>query len=394
MIYTIKALPNSYLQVVEKIDILKKQLKHSTSDNRRRWTGLLRSAFALAIQGSNSIEGFNVTYEDAMAAVDGEEPIDAKQETWLNIKGYQNALTYVLQLANDPYYEHNEGTIRSLHFMMLSHDVSKHPGLWRPGAIWVKREATGETVYEGPDVGIVPALMDELVASLRTPSGLPVMVRGALAHLNLVMIHPFSDGNGRMGRALQTLVLAREGIIDPRFSSIEEILATFTQDYYNVLADVRQGAWHPEHDPLPFIQFCLRLHHRQAEILLWRIRQVDRLWIALEEHGKKLKLNERTLFALGDAAMGIRVTNSRYRKFAEVSDQVAAKDLKQLVDRKLIVPKGEKRGRHYEAGVWLKMLRETTREKLTTTDPFSPDDESGKAITQAYLPGLAPASSG
>ncbi len=44
----------------------------------------------------------------------------------------------------------------------------------------------------------------------------PAMIRAAMAHLNLVMVHPFKDGNGRMARALQTLVLARERILAPR----------------------------------------------------------------------------------------------------------------------------------------------------------------------------------
>ena len=57
-----------------------------------------------------------------------------------------------------------------------------------------------------------------------------------MAHLNLVMIHPFRDGNGRMARALATLVLTRSDIGEPEFSSIEEWLGANTEDYYSVLA--------------------------------------------------------------------------------------------------------------------------------------------------------------
>ena len=67
------------------------------------------------------------------------------------------------------------------------------------------------------------------------------MVRGAMAHLNLTMINPFKDGNGRISRALQTLVLAREGILHPVFCSIEEWLGRVTAEYYAVLAEVGQG---------------------------------------------------------------------------------------------------------------------------------------------------------
>jgi Fic family protein len=254
---------------------------------------------------------------------------------------------------------------------MIGFNVSKHPGRWRPGQIWVEQEATGKVVYEGPDPELVPALMAELVDSLNAKNDLPVMVRAALAHLNLVMIHPFSDGNGRMGRALQTLVLAREGILDPTFSSIEEYLGRNTPEYYEVLGQVGQGAWHPKNDPLPWIKFCLVAHYRQAETLLRRSKEVTRMWGEIEAELRKRKLNERMTHALMDAAHRIRVRNSAYRKSVEVSDEVASRDLKALVSEGLLVPQGERRGRCYVAGEWLlKLYRDTREPRPDTDDPF------------------------
>jgi Fic family protein len=391
MIFTIGELPPEYEGVVTSIGVLRQQLRYATSDHRRRWVGYLRrSTLARAVQGSNSIEGYNVTEEDAVAAVDEEEPFDAETETWVAVNGYRAAMGYVLQLSDDPYYRHNEGTLRSLHYMMVGFDLKSHPGRWRPGSVWVRNEASGQTVYEGPDVQYVPALMNELIVSLNAESRLPVMVRAALAHLNLVMIHPFSDGNGRMGRALQTMVLAREGIVDPRFSSIEEYLGRNTLEYYDVLARVGQGSWHPEHDALPWVKFCLTAHYRQAVTLLRRNKEFERLWSALEEELKSLNLNERMTLALADAAVGFRVRNSSYRKNADISDQVAGKDLRTLVDYGLLVPKGDRKWRSYVASDRLLQLRAKTRdrEKLRT-DPFALGlDRSGQPA-QSSLPGLA-----
>ena len=109
--------------------------------------------------------------------------------------------------------------------------MAKHPGQWRPGSISVINEDSGQVVYQGPDVEWVPDLMDELIETLRQESNTPVIVSAAMAHLNLTMIHPFSDGNGRMARALQTLVLARQGTPNPIFSSIEEWLGRNRQAY-------------------------------------------------------------------------------------------------------------------------------------------------------------------
>jgi Fic family protein len=274
--------------------------------------------------------------------------------------------------------------------MMVGYDLQKRPGRWRPGTIYVRREPTGEIVYGGPDVDLVPELMRELIDSMNAPSNLPSVVRAAMTHLNLVMIHPFSDGNGRMGRALQTMVLSRDGILDPRFSSIEEYLGGNTLEYYAVLAEVGQGSWHPERDPLPWLRFCLTAHYRQAEALLRRSKEVERFWSEIEVQLKRRGLNERMALALVDAGFGFGVRNATYRAAAEVSIEVAGKDLRALVDADMLVPKGEKRGRVYVASDWLKEIRKRVREPRYTTDPFSGEVRALVPKEQRYLPGLEP----
>jgi Fic family protein len=384
MLFVNPQLTEKEVAVIERIDRVHQRLDYALRSSPRRWTGLLRRAtFARAIQGSNSIEGYNVTFEDAIAAAEGEEPLDAARETWAAVTGYRNAMTYVLQLADDPNFTHSEGLLRSLHFMMLSYDLSKHPGRWRPGTIYVRREPSGDIVYEGPDAGLVSGLMGELVEALNAKDGASVMTRAAMGHLNLVMIHPFSDGNGRMARALQTLVLAREGILAPQFCSIEEYLGRNTPDYYAVLGEVGAGSWHPERDARPWIRFCLTAHYRQAMTLLRRTRETERMWAELEREVARRQLPERVIFALADATTGLAVRSSTYRSAAEVSAQVASRDLKMLVDQKLLLPHGEKRGRSYVASERLREIRGRTREARTELkDPFK---DAGP-----YLPGLEP----
>src|SRR6266446_6666894 len=164
-------------KVVEEILTIRDSLKYALSSTHR-WVGVLRrNTFARAIQGSNSIEGYNVTADDAIAAVEGEEPLKAASETWAAIMGYRGAMTYVLQLANDPHFSYSNGLIRSLHFMMLNYDLNKYPGRWRPGPIFVRNEQSGERVYEGPDAELVPGLMKEFVQQLNGETSRPFIVR-------------------------------------------------------------------------------------------------------------------------------------------------------------------------------------------------------------------------
>lgn len=329
--------------------------------------------FARAIQGSNTIEGYNVTLADAMAIAEGEEPLDAAEETARAVAGYRNAMTYVLQLAGSPHFRYSEGLLNSLHFMMLNYDMTKGPGLLRSGPVFVQHEPSGRIVYEGPDAERVPGLMDDLMASLNQPGSTPAMVRAAMAHLNLVMIHPYRDGNGRMARILQSLVLSQDGILAAEFSSIEEYLGKNTQDYHDVLAEVGAGAWHPERDARPWVRFSLTAHFRQAQRLLRRVRQTERLWALLEAEVQRLGIPDRAVLALFDAAQRFRVSNRVYQEHAELSEHAGGRDLKRMVEAELLEPKGEKRGRYYVATPRLLSLAEASWEQergAEQVDPF------------------------
>ena len=370
-IFQAPELEETDLGVLELIGGQKDRLKVYTQNAPSRWLGSLRrSTFARAIQGSNSIEGYNATLDDALAAVEGEAGTDEKTETWRAIIGYREALTYIGQAAKDPFFEFSKQFLKSLHFMMLGHDMSKFPGQWRPGPIFVVNQKSGETVYEGPEVELVNSLVEELVDYLKTERDQPAVVKAAMAHLNLTMIHPFKDGNGRMARALQTLVIALGGELHPVFSSIEEWLGRNTEEYYLVLALTGQGAWHPERNAQTWLRFCLKAHYQQAATLIRRNEEYSRLFDKVTALIENAKLPDRASVPLFDAALGFRLTNSRYRVDAEVTELVASRDLKRLCDAGLLTAVGEKRGRIYRASPKLTALRVETRLPRPLENPY------------------------
>ena len=345
MIYREPALEDIDRHVLLAIAALRKRLGFLTQHNPRRWTGSLRKAtLARAIQGSNSIEGYVASLDEAMAAVNEEPPLDERTETWLAINGYREALTYILQTVEDPTFEFGRQFLKSLHFMMIQHDMAKRPGQWRSGPIYVVDDRYPDPLYEAPDSEQVDELVEELVRAVRADGPFPVIVKAAMAHLNLAMIHPFRDGNGRMARALQTLVLAQDGLVHPIFSSIEEWLGANTPAYYEILRKMSDGTWSPGHDTLPWIRFCLTAHYQQAFTLVRRHEEYAALFELIEGDVTRRGLHQRTAIPLFDAALGARITNAKYQKDAEVSAQVATRDLRALVDHGLLAPRGEKRG--------------------------------------------------
>jgi Fic family protein len=366
-------------KVLGMIDELREQLRNFVNLEPRRWYGTLRRmSFARAVQGSNSIEGYDASLDDVVAAVDDEPTLSADEETRLALNGYRDAMTYVLQIAQDPGAKVDAGLLKSLHFMMLKHRLDKDPGRWRPGDIYVVRESAGEQTYEGPPADGVPELIAAMIEELEG-SDSPVLVRAAMAHLNLVMVHPFRDGNGRMARALQTLILAREEIRAPVFSSIEEYLGRNTEGYYEVLVEVGEGRWNPQNDARPWLRYCLRAHYFQARTQLRRVQETERLYEACAEIATRNRLPERTIGALAEVAYGLRLTHSTYKMIMEItagetiSGLTASRDLKALVDAKLVQPVGRTRGRYYVAEPVLLAERrriQANRAPRGRSDPF------------------------
>jgi len=267
--------------------------------------------------------------------------------------------------------------------MMLQHDLDKNPGKWRPGSIHVRDEARNVNVYDGPSRELVEPLMAELIADLdnkEKDDQTHRAIRAALAHLNLVMIHPFSDGNGRMARCLQTLVFARHGILEPEFCSVEEYCGKQQRAYYDVLAEVGKGSWHPENNTLPWVQFMLRAHFVQASRVLWVNTQLENLWAEAEMLCRARGLHERTIQLVVDAMIGNKIRNSAHRSFANISDNLASRDLKSLVDARLLVPQGRNRGRFYEGSPVIKAVADRTLQRFVPPDPFKPKE------VQASLP--------
>jgi len=387
MVYELPALDSSDHAVLGAIDGLAKELRHYLV-HPRRWFGTLRRAtVARAVQGSNTIEGYHASVEDVAAVLEDEEPMDADSETRHAIAGYRDAMTYVLQLASDP-PKVSDALVKSLHFMMMKYDLSKHPGSWRPGPVWIE-SATGAVVYEAPDREELDGLVGDALDQINDDRG-PVMVRAAMAHLNLTLIHPFSDGNGRMARCLQTFVLASGGIVAPEFASIEEYLGRNTEQYYDALTDVAAGRWSPERSALPWVRFCLTAHHRQAQTLLRRVRETEALWDYCDQLATAHAVPGRCVEALCHAARGWRLRRSLYVKLVksstgqEINDATATRDLRAMVETGLLSTVGERRARVYEPTAALRTSWTATRlPRGTADDPYE------LVARQPQLPGLA-----
>ncbi|MCY3857271.1 MAG: Fic family protein [Rhodospirillales bacterium] len=372
MLFTYRALDDEETRVEEATARIRDNLRRYVAAEPRRWTGLLaRMTRARALAGSNSVEGINVSEEDAIAAIDREDPSTTDRDTWLAVVGYREAMDYILQRRQSESFRITEDVLLAVHFMICRSDLAANPGQYRPGWVGVRNSRTGELVHEGVDRDRLEALVHEVLDYVNDAPVESVFLRAAMTHLNLAMLHPFTDGNGRTARCIQTAVLASDGIVAPEFSSIEEYIGRNQQAYYDVLAEVGGGAWDPMRNAKPWVRFCLSGHYVQAATILRRMQEVERIYGELSELVEAHGFPDRTSMALLQAALGSKVRNSSYRVSADVSKNLASRDLKMLVDAELLVPEGEKRGRAYGPAPVVVAIRQRLRLSRRIEDPFA-----------------------
>lgn len=366
MLHTVPDLTADDEAVLSAIDEIRRSLRHALA-RPRRWNGTLRrQARARAVRGSNSIEGISVTEDQALAIVGNEEDQVSVDATWLAVKGYSDAMTY-LQVLAETSAALSEADLLALHFMVQGYDLTRSPGQYRRGEVFVHDDDSGRPVYTGPEPDTVPELMTEYLAALAelSASGLHPMVQGAMAHLNLVMIHPFSDGNGRMSRIVQSFMLYREQLSEVQFVSIEEYLGRNTRAYYDVLARTGRGRWSPQRSASEWIEFVLTAHYRQARTVQGRLWSADRVAEQVDDLVEAGLAPHRATPALELAFSGWALRNATYRELTDVTATTASRDLSALVSAGILQRHGAKKGAWYSPDEvyrsWLTELRDQTR---------------------------------
>ena len=313
------------------LDEQRRYLAQHLGESTQPWTGALRRlAAAEATVGSTSIEGYGASVEDTVEILAGRPAAKASEETQRIISAYGQAMDRVAVLAEDPDFEWTSQTILDLHFLVCHPQPEARPGRLRDGPVMVTRGA-GRESYRPPASNSVPGLIKELATWLQSgDSTRHPVVRAAMAHLNLVSVHPFRDGNGRVARVVQSLVLAKEGLLRPEFVSIEPYLARHTREYYAVLEEVQGPVFDPVRDAMAWVDFCVQAHIFQAT----ERRRWLELAYARHDFCERLVRDEgypeRFVTALDQALLGLPITNADYRRETAIAIPTAVQDLQRL----------------------------------------------------------------
>jgi len=137
--------------------------------------------------------------------------------------------------------------IREIHEVLLSkgRGSSKQPGEFRRSQNWIGGSRPANATFVPPPPGLVPDLMSDLEKFIHadTPD-IPGLIKAGLVHVQFETIHPFLDGNGRLGRLLITFLLCANGVMAEPLLYLSLYFKTHRQRYYDLLQGVRErGDW-------------------------------------------------------------------------------------------------------------------------------------------------------
>ena len=196
---------------------------------------------------SSQIEGTQSTLTDLLrfeTEARAGQPIDDVRE----VSNYVAAMDYGLdRLRGDPPFPLSLRLVRDMHARLLrsGRGGTKDPGEFRRSQNWIGGTRPGNALFVPPPVPEMVACLDALEKFLHErESGLPPLIKAGLLHVQFETIHPFLDGNGRIGRLLVTLFLCDNDVLRKPLLYLSLHLKTHRADYYRLLQEVREnGAW-------------------------------------------------------------------------------------------------------------------------------------------------------
>lgn len=308
------------LNLLSNIDSLrlyaqKKDLPKYVSGQFRRNSLLKSSLYSARIEG-NSLSELTL-HEDS---------IDTETQEIVNIL---QTLEYIE--ATD-ISQIDRAFIQKLH-AMVGIDIFSEKGSYRKEVSGIFNKE-GIVVYMPPPPTQVFPLMDRLISYMQSEDNFP-LITAFITHLVFEKIHPFLDGNGRVGRALIPAVLKSKKYIVPFPVIIEEYLDTHRDQYYDVLLSGMK-------DTEDYLIFMLSAYWEQIKITVEKLEQQSKKPSIVQE----LTARQEEIYNIVREHKTITL-NFIVRRFMKVSERTLRNDLIRLVEKKLIIKIGSTKGVEY-----------------------------------------------
>lgn len=274
------------------------------------------------IQSSLAIEGNQLTFEQVTRLLEGKKVIGPKKdilevnnaiEVYKNLRKW-NALSVI--------------SFKKAHHVLMNGLIPNH-GQWRTQGIGILKGK--EVAHVAPPAKMVPKLMDNLFTFIKRNKDISWLIKGCIFHYELEFIHPFRDGNGRIGRLWQQVILMKE---NPAFEyiSVESMIRNDQNAYYKVLAECDKKG-----DSTLFIEYSLT-----------QISAALNTYLTGIEVRTKMTVSERLEF-VRDKFNRKRFQRKEYiHAIKDISPATASRDLEYGVINGILVKFGDKKLTEYQ----------------------------------------------
>jgi len=312
-------------------------------------------AMVRAVHYGTHIEGNELNFSQAEKVMQGEEVV-ARQRDVQEVINYRHAMEFIggqfgeQRLVTKPLHVKTigENTIKEAHRLTVEKLLAPEKcGVFRDTQVVVKNSLTGEVSFTPPLAMAVPYQMTDLIAFINNTTDQEVhpILKSGIVHYEFVRIHPFVDGNGRVARALSTLILYQEGYDIRKFFSLEEYFDSNAQAYYAALQSVAKN----DSDLTEWLSYFVE----GLAIELHKIKEkVERISVdgKLKEKlgGTPLMLTERQLKIIEYIQGAGYLQNSAFKQlFPFVSEDTVLNELKSLIQSGLIRKSGKTKASKY-----------------------------------------------
>ncbi|MBI2622834.1 MAG: Fic family protein [Candidatus Levybacteria bacterium] len=187
------------------------------------------------------IEGNELNLSQAERVLAGEDVVGRDRDIW-EVINYRKVTDYISGIQNSN-YEITEEVIKKIHKITVHRILpEKESGEYRKKQVVLKNSKTGQVSFKPPLAIAVPYQIKDLLSFINSDSNKDIhpVLKSGVVHYELVRIHPFLDGNGRVARALSTLILFLEGYDIRKFFSLEEYFDKDAGSYYKALQSVQK----------------------------------------------------------------------------------------------------------------------------------------------------------
>lgn len=288
------------------------------------------------------IEGNELSLVQVQKVLDGER-IVARDRDVQEIINYRKVIEYIGKKKDVAI---DEDTILELHKLTVERILEdESSGEYRQKEVVIRNSITGEVSFRPPKSVEVEWQMKDLVDFIREEKELHPVLKSGIVHYEFVRIHPFLDGNGRVGRALSMLVLFAEGYDIREFFSLEEHFDRNAEEYYKSLQSVALSngdvtEW------LEYFTECLAVELSKIKEKIEHISIDSKLKEKLG--GAPVMLTERQLKVIEYIQEVGYLENKVFATlFPDVSEDTALREVQDLVKKGIIVKKGKTKGVKY-----------------------------------------------